>query len=348
MGTTAFDHPWLSGLLGDAETRDALSPAREIAAMLAFEVALAEAQARHGLVPEASASGIRRVCSAFTPDMAALAAATSRDGVVVPELVRQLRQAVGAAHASHVHLGATSQDVIDTALMLRLKPILVLMQQRLGRITDRLDALNTAFGTRPLMGRTRMQAATPITVADRLGAWRAPLASHAARLAALRLPVQFGGATGTLAALGHHGPTVRGTLADLLGLADLAQWHTDRTLIMDIGHAMALITGSLGKLGQDVALMAQMGEEIALSGGGGSSAMPHKQNPVAAEMLVALARFTAGATGTLQQAMVHEQERSGAAWTVEWLVLPQMVLACGGALRLAEELLGNIRRLGPA
>ena len=346
MGLSPFDHPFLSGLFGDDEMAAALGAPAEIAAMLAFEAGLARAEARHGIIPEASAARIGEVCAAFVPDMEGLARATRRDGVVVPELVRQLRSAVGGADAIHVHVGATSQDVIDTALMLRLKPALSRIVERLRGLIERLAALEAAFGTSPLMGRTRMQAAIPIVVADRLRAWSEPLREHRARLAALALPVQLGGAAGTLDKLGAQGPAVRAALAGILGLADRAQWHGQRTVIADIGHALALVSGSLGKIWQDVALMAQTGGELALSVGGGSSVMPHKQNPVAAEILVAIARFNAAQAGCLQQAMVHEQERSGAAWTLEWLALPQMVLACGAATRLAFDLLDSIRRLG--
>lgn len=346
MGLSPFDHPFLSGLLGDDETAAALSASTEIAAMLAFEAALARAESRHGLVPWPAGERIAEICAGFSPDMEALARGTARDGVVVPELVRQLRAAVGDEAAAHVHFGATSQDVIDTALMLRLRSALALVEARLGRLIGRLERLDAAFGTRPMMGFTRMQAALPITVGDRLKAWCDPLREHRERLSGLILPVQFGGAVGTLEKLGERGPAVRASLAELLGLADRPQWHSQRTSIADLGHALALVTGGLGKLGQDVALMAQAGGCLVLTGGGASSAMPHKQNPVAAEVLVALSRFNAALAGGLQQAMVHEQERSGAAWTLEWMVLPQMALACGSASRLAVELLDTIRSLG--
>jgi 3-carboxy-cis,cis-muconate cycloisomerase len=164
----------------------------------------------------------------------------------------------------------------------------------------------------------------------------------------LRFPLQFGGAAGTLEKLGGKAAAVRGSLAQELGLADLPQWQSQRAFIAEFAGLLSLVTGSLGKFGQDIALMAQASDEIALSGGGSSSAMAHKQNPVAAETLVALARFNATQISAIHQSMVHEQERSGAAWTLEWLVLPQMVVATGAALRLARELADNIQRLGTA
>ncbi len=184
-------------------------------------------------------------------------------------------------------------------------------------------------------------------VGDRLRSWAAPLERHRRRLDALRpelLVVQLGGPAGSLAALGPAAEAVRRALATRLGLADAPQWHSQRDRIAALGSALAGIAGSLGKFGQDVALMAQAGDEIALAGGGGSSAMPHKQNPVAAEMLVALARFAAVQLSGLHQALVHEQERSGAAWTLEWLLLPPLLLATGAATRIAGELAGGIVR----
>lgn len=194
-----------------------------------------------------------------------------------------------------------------------------------------------------------MQAALPITVEDRLANWRAPLERHRQRLASLRpslLVVQFGGAVGTLQSLGEEALPVRRALASRLALGDAPQWHCQRDRTIDLGGLLSAVTGSLGKTGQDVLLMAQAGGEIVLSGGGGSSTMPHKRNPVGAEVLVALARFNAVQLGGLHQAMVHEQERSGAAWTLEWLVLPQMILAVGAATRNAALLLADIEALG--
>ncbi len=340
MSLSPFDHAFLSPLLGDADVEAALCAQADVAAMLAFEAALARAQAAHGLVPPAAAARISAVCAQFVPDMDDLRHGTAQDGVVVPALVRQLRAAIGGEAAAFVHKGATSQDVIDTSLMLRLKPLYARFVQRLDQLLDRLAVLDDAHGTRLLMGRTRMQAALPILVSDRLQAWRAPLEIRRQALSVLVFPVQFGGAVGRLEPIAGEGrpaqgAAVRASLAADLGLADIPQWQSQRAVIADLGHHLASLTGSLGKMGQDIALMAQAGGEIALAGGGGSSAMPHKQNPVMAETLVALARFNAVQVSGLQQAMVHEQERSGAAWMLEWLTLPHMLAATGAALRLA-------------
>ncbi|MEP9400050.1 3-carboxy-cis,cis-muconate cycloisomerase [Mesorhizobium sp. KR2-14] len=349
MSFSPFDHPILSGLLGDDETARHFSAAAEIEAMLAFERALAEAEAGEGVIEDDAAAAIVAALEMFKPDMAGLRAGVGQDGVVVPELVRQIRAAVGAPHDKAVHFGATSQDVIDSGLILRLKPAIAHLDTTLGEVIERLAAIEASFGSRLLMGKTRMQAAIPITVGDRVRAWREPLARHRKRLDEQRgelLVVQFGGAAGTLEKLGDKAPAVRAALAAKLGLGDAPQWHSQRDRLAEFASLLSLVTGSLGKFGQDVALMAQGGGEIELKGGGGSSAMPHKQNPVAAEVLVALARFNATQLSAMHHALVHEQERSGAAWTLEWLVLPQMVAATAASLRQARTLAGQIEAVG--
>jgi 3-carboxy-cis,cis-muconate cycloisomerase len=201
------------------------------------------------------------------------------------------------------------------------------------------------------MGITRMQDALPITVSDRIAAWHGPIPRHLDRLAALRsrlLVLQFGGAVGVLDKLGGKGMAVARRVAEKLDLAlPTGSWHTQRDNLAEFADWLALVSGSLGKLGQDVALMALAGD-IVLTGGGGSSAIPHKQNPVAAEVLVSLARYNATLVGGMHHAQVHEFERSGAAWTLEWLILPQMVMTTGAGLRIALELCSRINSIGGA
>ncbi len=233
--------------------------------------------------------------------------------------------------------------------MLRLKSVIEHLGLLLTETVLRLSSLAERFGGRSLDGVTRMQKAIPIRAADRVEAWRAPLQRHQQRLSQLSgrlLVVQFGGAAGTLEKLGDKGPAVRAALAARLGLGDAPQWHSQRDALADFAGWLSLVTGSLGKFGQDIALMAMAGKDIALTGGGGSSAMPHKQNPVKAEALVALARFNATQLSGMHQAQIHEQERSGAAWTLEWLLLPQMVVATAASLRLAAELAAQVESLG--
>jgi len=191
-----------------------------------------------------------------------------------------------------------------------------------------------------------MRRALPITAADKLDAWTQPLLRHEQRLAELSprlLVVQFGGPVGTRDGLNGRGATVAAGLAMRLGLGAAPCWHTARDTIVEFGGWLALLCGSLGKIAQDVALLTQ--DEVGavrLAGGGGSSAMPHKSNPVAAEVLVALARMAASQAGSLGQALVAENERSGAAWTLEWMLLPPLAVAAAASLRHAQAMLPSV------
>jgi 3-carboxy-cis,cis-muconate cycloisomerase len=349
MSISPFDHPYLSGLIGDEEAIRWFSVENDIAAMLSFESALAEAEAEEDVIDNAAAEAIAIACRTFAPDLAALRSAVAADGVVVPELIRQLRETIPHQYRASLHFGATSQDVIDTSLMIRLRPVLARLDKGLSDLVTRLDHLDKAFGNNGLMGRTRMQAAIAITVHDRIGAWQGPLLRHRQKLDALQqnFPVvQFGGAVGTLDKLGEKGPAVRRRLAAILDLRNAPQWQNQRDIVVEFADFLSHISGCLGKIGQDIALLAQGGGEIALKGGGQSSAMPHKQNPVLAELLVSLARYNATQIAGMHHALVHEQERSGAAWTLEWMILPSMVTATVTAIRSAATLLDSVEGLG--
>ncbi|MDX8445226.1 3-carboxy-cis,cis-muconate cycloisomerase [Mesorhizobium captivum] len=349
MTVSPFDHPLLSSLLGDEEAARHFSVEADIAAMLSFERGLAEAEAECGVISREAGAAIVKALVSFRPDTAKLRAGVAKDGVVVPELVRQLTAAVGEPHGEFVHLSATSQDVIDTSLVLRLRQAIEHIGLLLSENIVRLANLEQEFAGRALMAMTRMQPAIPIRAGDRIASWRAPLERHQQRLneqSGRLFVVQFGGAAGTLEKLGDKAAVVRASLAAKLGLGDAPQWQSQRAVLAEFAGWLSLVAGSLGKFGQDIALMAQAGTDIRLSGGGGSSAMAHKQNPVKAEALVALARFNATQLAGMHQALVHEQERSGAAWTLEWLILPPMVVATAAALRLAAELAVQIESLG--
>jgi 3-carboxy-cis,cis-muconate cycloisomerase len=336
----------LNALAGDPEIDALFGDTAEIAALLRVEGALAAAEAEAGLISAAAAGRIGRALADFTPDAAALAAGFAKDGVVVPALVKQLRAAVGAEHAGAVHFGATSQDIIDTGLMLRLAEVIALLLARIGRLEAAFSALDARFGARPMLAHTRMQAALPSSFAEKVRNWAEPLGRERATLDRLRgrlLVVQLGGPVGDRSSFMGKGDEVARRLAERLDLGLATPWHSQRDAIVEFGSVLALISGSLGKFGMDVALLSQSEvRAITLKGGGGSSSMAHKVNPVKAELLVALARFNAGLAGTLQQAMIAENERSGAAWTLEWLVLPQMAVATGKALAVAAALAGEI------
>lgn len=347
MAVSPFDHPVLAGLLGDEEAKRLFELDAEIEAMLAFEIGLAEAEAVAGVIPAEAASAIATALGAFKPDVARLRGGNLRDGLMVPDFVAQLREAVGGEHGKHVHFGATSQDVVDTAFALRLKVLLPICRARLSALVSVLDELDARDGAIETMGHTRMQAAIPVPASRKILSWRDPLVRHLDRLAAVEsdvLVLHFAGAAGTLEKLDGKGAEVGSDLARRLGLRHVPRpLHSERDGIVALADWLALVSGSLGKIGQDIALLAQSEVgEVKLAGGGGSSAMPHKVNPVGAETLVALARFNATLVSGMNQSLVHEYERSGAAWTLEWMLMPQMCAATAAALRTASALIDGL------
>ncbi|MDB5550875.1 MAG: 3-carboxy-cis,cis-muconate cycloisomerase [Rhizobium sp.] len=344
---------FLDLLLKDEALEALIGTDADVMAMISVELALAKATCACGLIGEGAAKAIATASHGFKLDIAKLNEATLKDGVVVPELVRQLKAYVGAPHDASVHFGATSQDIIDTALAVKLCAVFELFDTRLKALRTSLDQLTATFGDNPLMGRTRMQAAIPIRVSNRLAVWRGLVERAHVALGEVRshnLIVSLAGPAGTSEKFGDRIGDVRHAMAALLHLSvpDYVP-HAARDRIATLGNWLSQVTGALGKIGQDIALMAQNEiAEIELADSGGSSAMAHKQNPVRAEVLVTLARFNAVQASGLHQALVHEQERSGSAWTLEWMILPAMLNATGTALVHAEALLGSVRRIGSA
>lgn len=331
------------GLLADDALAALFSPEAELAELLAFERALARAQ--HG-VGEISAEALAAIEAAARPERlesAGLLAGLRRDGMAVPALVRQIRAALGEPHARAFHRGATSQDLLDTALMRRLKAAGEVLEGRLAGIIAALEVFAAAEGGRRVMARTRSQDAYPFTLADRIALWTDPLRDLAAE-PPRSFPLQLGGAIGLrAAAYGPHHREIAEAMARELGLSEPGRpWHTDRRAIGAVAAWMASLATVLGKLGQDVTIMAQTPVAEIRVPGGSSSAMPHKQNPIGAELLVALARYVAGQQAILQGAALHESERSGVAWTLEWFALPPLVLAAGAATRCAAELVAGL------
>ncbi|WP_367718518.1 3-carboxy-cis,cis-muconate cycloisomerase [Nitratireductor sp. GISD-1A_MAKvit] len=347
MTISAFDHPILSGLLGDEELAALFSAQAEIEAMLHFEAELALAGADENVIPREAAREIATSLDTFSPEIRALKAGINQDGVVIPSLVSQIRATLSETTRPHLHFGATSQDVIDTGFALRAREAIEILERRLDGLLQSLEALEERDGQIDVMAHTRMQAAIPVPAARKIRSWSGPLMRHTKKLAAVRDEIavlHFGGAAGTLDRLGHKGEAVAGRLAARLELA-LPEHprHSERDGIVALASVLSLISGSLGKMGQDIALAAQSEiGEVELATGGGSSAMPHKKNPVAAEALVTLARFNGALVSGMHQALVHENERSGAAWTLEWMLLPQMIVATGAALLKAADLVDGL------
>ena len=314
------------------------------------EVALARAEARVGIIPESAAAQIAKA-DAGKIDLAALASGTLRSGFPIIALVQELRKQVSADAAAYVHWGATTQDIMDTACVLQMRSASELMRGRLTAIVKGLSALAQTHRATVLAGRTHSQQALPITFGLKAAAWMAPLLRHLDRLVEIEsrlLVVQFGGAAGTLAALGDKGLAVTHALADELKLSvPVMPWHAQRDSFVEMGGWLSLVTGSLAKMAQDVILMAQTEvaevSESAEQGRGGSSTMPQKSNPITSELIVAAARLNAALLAALQNAQIQEHERATHGWQVEWLTLPQMIQLTGGALKHALYLAENMR-----
>ena len=340
--------PVFTALLQDAGVAGLIDDAAQVQAMVAVEAALARVQGRLGVIPAASAGAIEAALQGFAPDLDDLAAGTRAAGVPVPALVAQLRRAVGEPAAGHVHFGATSQDVSDTALVLQVRTALDVLDGRLDALCRTLAGLADAHRATPMLARTRFQPAVPTTFGLKAAGWLAPLIRHRRRLEELRprlLVVGFGGAAGNLAALGDRGVAVMEALAAELGLGcPPLPWHGARDNLVEVANWLALLTGSLGKFGFDILLLAQ-GEvgEVREAEGGGSSTMPQKANPVRAEALVTLARRNAGLIGTMHQTMLCAHERDGSTWALEWATLPEMLNGAGAALDHAARLAATMQ-----
>jgi 3-carboxy-cis,cis-muconate cycloisomerase len=354
MAVSPFDGALWSGFWGDPEVGPFFTDAAEIRAMLAVEGALARVQGALGMIPPASAAAIAEAAARADVDPAALAPGVASAGMPVPALVAALRAALPAEHAAWVHWGATTQDVMDTALVLRVAGVLAVLDGRLARLVDVLAAEAARHRDTVIAARTRGQIAAPTTLGAKIAVWTMPLVRHRARLRELRprvLCVAQAGAAGTNAAMGGRGREVMAALAADLGLAPAeVPWHAARDGVAELGGWLALVTGSLGKIGQDlIQLGASEVGEVTAGPGGGSSTMPNKANPVAADALVTLARLNAQALGGLHHAMVAAQERDGAAWALEWFALPAMCAAAGAATRhalaLAEGLAAHPERI---
>jgi 3-carboxy-cis,cis-muconate cycloisomerase len=316
--------------------------------MFRFEQALSKAQADEGLLPAAAARAIGAVCNAQLYDIDAIVSAGRRAGSLAIPLVKELTKTVAlydAEAASHVHWGSTSQDVIDTAIVLATRDALQLIDTALHELSGHLLLLAERHLATPVLARTLMQPAQVTSFGFKVTGWLAPLVRTRARLrdcAARALQLQLGGAVGTLAVMGEHGPAVAARMAaDLhLKLADAA-WHTQRDEWVRLGLEVAVLTGSLGKIATDLSLMAQ-GEIAELAepsgnGRGGSSAMPHKRNPVSAMIALAASTRTPHHAAALLASMGQQHERGLGNWQAELAEWPALFLSAHGALNALND-----------
>jgi 3-carboxy-cis,cis-muconate cycloisomerase len=324
-----------------------------IQSLLEFEAALARAEAKVGVIPAADAPIIAAACQAEQFNIKELATQAALSGNVAIPLVKKLTELVAKQNkdaARFVHWGATSQDAMDTAIVLQLRRALEVVDQDLARLTSTLASLADRHRATPVVARTWMQQALPTTFGFVLAGWLDAMLRHRSRLSDLRarnLTLQFGGAVGTLAALSGRGPAVAKALAEEL-LLPLPQipWHTHRDRIVEIAAALGLCTGTLGKIARDISLHAQTEiaelAEPAGEGRGGSSTMPQKRNPMTCATVLAAARRVPGLVSTMLSSLVQEQERGLGGWQAEWETLPEIVSLSGGALHHLTEMLPGL------
>ena len=347
---TPLDSVIFGPLFTDEDISKLFADDAYVRALVQVEIALARAEAEVGVIPKNATEPIGKL-SADNVDIAALTQGTAHSGFPIIALVQELRKQVGAEAAPFVHWGATTQDIMDTACVLQLRSAMKTLRARLPEIARHLSTLAERHRDTVLAGRTHGQQALPVTFGLKVAGWIAPLVRHVDRLDEISrrlLVVQFGGAAGTLAALGDKGLRVAKEFAKELKLGVPAMpWHAQRDSFVEFAGWLSLVTGTLGKMAQDVILLAQteLGEagESAEAGRGGSSTMPQKSNPITSELIVAAARTNASLLSAMHQAQIQEHERATHGWQVEWLTLPQMVLLTGGALKHALFLAKNLQ-----
>jgi 3-carboxy-cis,cis-muconate cycloisomerase len=339
--------PLLAPLFATAAMRALHADRAVIGRMLAFEAALARAEAAEGVIPRTAVHAIKSACNPGRFDPVTLGKAAGLAGNPAIPFVKALTAEVAKRNrdaARYVHWGATSQDVIDTAAVIAIGESVELLDRDLKRAIKAFARLAQKYRKTPLAARTWLQQALPTTFGLKLARWAALVARarenlHAA--AAKAAVLQFGGAAGTLAALGKKGAKVAKRLAEELDLVLDAPWHAERDRIAGAASAAGILIGAGGKIARDISLLMQteIGEvfEPAGHGRGGSSTMPHKRNPVACAQILAAANLAPGLVASLLSGMVQEQERALGGWQAEWIAIPQLfLLASGVASRLAE------------
>ncbi|WP_454737420.1 3-carboxy-cis,cis-muconate cycloisomerase [Cupriavidus necator] len=342
-------------MFGSPAVLDIFSDAGTVQRMLAVEAALARAEAECGVIPAAAAMVISNVCRDLgVIDLDALAQSAVAAGNLAIPFVKQLTGAVAARDAEaarYVHWGATSQDIIDTALVLQLGEALPAIERELVALGDACATLAQRHRDTPMVARTWLQHALPTTFGCKAAGWLDALRRDLPRLAEVRAQartLQFGGAAGTLASLGDQAPVVARALARELSLdLPLLPWHCHRDRLVAVAAALGMLTGTLGKIARDISLMMQTEiaevAEPAGPGRGGSSTMPHKRNPVGCAAMLTASMRVPPLVATMVAGMVQEHERALGGWQAEWDTLPQIVALAAGSLRQAGEVIGGLQ-----
>jgi 3-carboxy-cis,cis-muconate cycloisomerase len=350
MAATAIDSIILGNLFSTEAMRRVFSDESRLQRYLDVEAALAAVQARLGVIPLAAVAAIERHCSVRDLDLARLRCQTERLGDPVPAVVEQVVEKCPGDLGQHVHWGATTQDITDTATILQIREALALVDDDLQAIVASLADLARRYRDAPMAGRSNLQQAVPITFGYKAAVLLAAIERHRARLAELRPRVlvgEFGGAVGTLAALGPDGLKVRAALMKELGLgeADIA-WHTTPDIIAEVACLLGLVAGTLGKIAADVKLLMQteVGEvfEPFAEGRGVCSTMPQKRDPVSCNVILACTSLVRQHVAAILGGMVEDHERATGSAEIAWIAVPQLFLLSAGALRHAREMLAGL------
>ena len=356
MPIGALNSEIFADMFGTAAMREVFGDDALLARCVEVEAALARAQAKLGIIPAEAAEAITHAENSLTSghetlDLARLKGETETVGYPILPLVRQLAELTGAA-GRYLHWGATTQDIMDTAVVLQIRNGLRLIEEDLTAVRSHLAELAHKYRDTPIAGRTHLQHALPVTFGYKAAVWLYALDRHAERLGQLRprvLLVQFGGAAGTLASLGdgEEGLKTRVELAGELGLGDPPiTWHVVRDSIAEAVQVLALLAGSLGKIAYDVMLMSatEFGEaaEPFIQGRGSSSTMPQKRNPISCELIIAGAKVLRQQAGLVLDAVITDFERATGPWHIEWVALPEAFGYAAGALHQARFMLGGL------
>jgi 3-carboxy-cis,cis-muconate cycloisomerase len=342
-GTTVIDSALFRDAFGTPAMRAVFSDRALVGRYVEVEVALARAQARCGVIPQSAADQIAARASAGSLDWELLRKETENVGYPILPLVHQLVKQCGEA-GRYVHWGATTQDIMDTAVVLQIRDGLKLVEDDVAELRRILARLARRYRDTPMAGRTHLQQALPVTFGYKAAVWLSMFDRHATRIAELRPRVlvgQFAGAAGTLASLGEKGLVVQKALMEELDLAQpAATWHVARDALAETVNLLALVTGSLGKIAYDVILLAatETAElyEPFVPGRGASSTMPQKRNPISSELMLAAARAVRQHAGLMVDAMVQDLERATGPWHAEWMAIPESFVLTAGALHQAK------------
>lgn len=347
--TTVLDSILFRDAFGTPRMREVFSDYALISRYAEVEIALAKAEARCGVIPQEAADSIARLTDVSRLDFDLLRQETEIVGYPILPLVHQMVKQCGDA-GRYVHWGATTQDIMDTAVILQVRDGLAVIEQDIAELRRILADLSSRYRDTPMAGRTHLQQALPITFGYKTAIWLAMFDRHAERLEQLKPRVlvgEFAGAAGTLASLGSKGLEVQTALCEELGLGvPVSTWHVARDGLAEVVNFFGLVTGSLGKVALDIMIMAstEFGEvyEPFVKGRGASSTMPQKRNPISSELILAASKGVRQHAGLMLDAMVQDLERATGPWHVEWMAIPESFVLTAGALHQAKFALGGL------